>query len=142
MRKPRPYRDRREYSKKYRRENPLTDAVHAARTRAREDGVEHTITQEWSKLIWMEAKSLGCLISGLPFIPCERGPFSPSIDRIVPENGYTPENCRIILNGINGLKHTGTDEDVFTIAYAIVENMTFEQRESAKNNYKKLTSTT
>lgn len=47
--------------------------------------------------------------------------FSISIDRIKPELGYVPGNVRFLLAGVNDLKGTGTDEDVLTIAHALVE---------------------
>lgn len=46
--------------------------------------------------------------------------FSPSIDRIVPALGYTPENCRFILWAVNAFKHDGTDDDMYRVAEALI----------------------
>ena len=50
-------------------------------------------------------------------------PFSPCIDRIVPELGYTPENCRIVCCIFNTCKFHWADEDVktFVTAYYMKE---------------------
>lgn len=48
--------------------------------------------------------------------------WSPSLDRKDPNKGYTEENTRLILNGLNALKSTGTDEELIEICRAVMEN--------------------
>ena len=50
-------------------------------------------------------------------------PFSPCIDRIIPELGYTPENCRIVCCIFNTCKFHWSDHDVktFVSAYYLKE---------------------
>jgi len=44
-----------------------------------------------------------CELSGLQFelFRGPRSPYSPSVDRIDSSKPYTPENCRVILWGLN-----------------------------------------
>ena len=54
-------------------------------------------------------------------------PFSPSVDKIKNHLGYTLDNCRVIICGLNALKGTGTDADLLNIAKVVVDyNLTFE----------------
>lgn len=48
-------------------------------------------------------------------------PYSPSIDRIDPSLGYTKDNVRVILMGLNALKGSGTDQDMKTIILAMAK---------------------
>jgi hypothetical protein len=47
---------------------------------------------------------------------------SASVDRIDNSKGYTQDNCRLILYGLNALKNTGTDEEMYMIAEALINN--------------------
>jgi hypothetical protein len=80
-----------------------------------------TLDQVMAKL---EAQNWRCAISGLPFWFCGKqyGPTLPSIDRINPEDDYSPDNVRITLYGINSFRGRGTDEDMYRMAEAIIRN--------------------
>ena len=93
----------------------------AARERANKAGLEFTITSEWVK----ERMAVGfCECTGLRFIESERvgrcGPFTPSIDRIDSSRGYTPDNCRIIVWGLNMALSEWGDEIYLQIAEAYI----------------------
>jgi len=83
-------------------------------------GLPFTLTDEWCAARWTGK----CELTSLDFKsnPHGRGPhpFSCTIDRVVPELGYTPENSRFILFGCNCLKGSGTDVDMYTIARALI----------------------
>lgn len=68
-----------------------------------------------------------CALSGIPFrqsgVKGRAGPFSPSLDRIEPDLGYIEGNVRWILMGLNGLKHTGTDDDMWFIIKTMAEKI-------------------
>ena len=109
-----------ERQRKYRAENPEKVTINSlyrnAKVRAKSKGLPFTLTKEWVA----ERIERGiCELSGVPFnIEAKRGvqgPYSPSIDKIVPELGYTPENSRMVLYGINALKSNGTNEDMINI---------------------------
>lgn len=91
---------------------------------AKNRGLEFSLTDEWAQARWTGA----CEITNLRFRPGGVGragpnPFSPSIDRIDQSIGYTKENCRFVLFAINGFRGAGTDEQMYTIALALVTNM-------------------
>ena len=63
-----------------------------------------------------------CEATGLPFdMTCDyRSPFFPSFDQIEPQGGYTPENTRVVVAVFNFAKNIWRDEDVLTMARALV----------------------
>jgi hypothetical protein len=95
--------------------------VAAARSRARNNGLSFDLTKEWCEY----GLGQGCALTGLhfKFVTNEgRSMFSPSIDKINPTGGYTQDNCRLILWGLNAFKGTGTDSDMLSIAKALVKH--------------------
>jgi len=82
-------------------------------------GLPFDLTLEWAR----EKYTGRCELTELEFKPQigVQCPFSPSIDRIVPELGYVQSNCRFVLSALNSLKQNGTDEDLLLIARALVE---------------------
>lgn len=69
-----------------------------------------------------------CAVSGIRFETnpdakkfSDCGPFSSTIDRIVPQNGYTRKNVRMVCAAYNTMKLTWTDEDCLKLARALVE---------------------
>lgn len=96
----------------------ITAAARAARKK-----VPFALTAEWAAARWTGR----CEVTGLEFKIGQRtaGPkfWGPSIDRITPELGYTPDNCRFVLWAINSFKNSGTDEDMIIVARAILDNL-------------------
>ena len=99
---------------------PWIPLIHGARTRAKRKGLQFNLTNRWAEVRWTGR----CEWTGIPFDLNPEGPgsrlLSPSVDRLVPKRGYTKDNCRIILFGVNSLKWDGTDADAVRIALAIV----------------------
>lgn len=89
---------------------------HNSKTRSE----NHSISVEWIK----EKLETGiCEVTGLPFeLVYGKGkvPWSPSLDQIIPGNGYTPENTRVVVWLYNSAKNIFTDEDVLKMAQALV----------------------
>jgi hypothetical protein len=48
--------------------------------------------------------------------------LSPSIDRIIPSCGYQQWNSRFILLGVNSLKGSGSDDEMYAVAQALTLN--------------------
>lgn len=92
----------------------------AANLRAAKTGLEFDLTKEWVEATWTGK----CAITGLPFVlgGGKRNIFSASLDRKDNARGYTQDNCRWILLGVNLLKYTGTDAQMLEIAKAIVQS--------------------
>lgn len=100
------------------------------RARGRERGVEFSLTKPWL----VERLTRGvCEASGLPFV-LERhsaafiGPFSPSLDRRDPAQGYTETNTLVVITMHNFCKgQWGPDEhrryiEAMAQAYGLIED--------------------
>ena len=96
----------------------LSKLLYYSRVRAKEKGLINELTIEWLE---DKVKTGLCELTKLPFDynpAIQRNPFGPSIDRINIKEGYTPENCRIVLWVVNaGLGHY-TEKDLYTICKA------------------------
>jgi hypothetical protein len=97
----------------------LSSALNAARARSAKRGIPFDLTL--SDL----GKPTHCAVSGIE-LDVTRGRkdgtiFQPSLDRIDPALGYVRGNVRVVCHGYNLAKHGARDEDVLTLALAIVE---------------------
>ena len=102
---------------------PWLNAFRGSKARAKKHNVPFTLTKEWAITNWTGR----CTVTDLEFVlSTKRSPYllSPSLDRIVPSLGYTPDNSRFVLHAVNALKGAGTDDDMLTIARAIVASKT------------------
>jgi hypothetical protein len=102
---------------------PWLNSFRGSKQRAKRENIPFTITKEWAIARWTGK----CEVTGIEFVlSTSRNPylFSPSLDRIVPSLGYTPDNSRFVLHAVNALKGAGTDTDMLKIATAIVRSLT------------------
>lgn len=91
---------------KYRMKNPLktncSRLLASAKKRAAYLSMDYDLDLAW---VVNKVSAGVCEVSGIPFeMSASRimaQPFSPSLDRIDREKGYTKDNCRIILWGLN-----------------------------------------
>jgi hypothetical protein len=79
--------------------------------RAKDKNLEFTLTKDF---ILNKVLNGVCEVTGvaLDFSGGARKPYTPSLDRIIPDQGYTPENVRLVCWIYNSAKGTFTDEDV------------------------------
>jgi len=95
----------------------LTPLYYAARGRARKKGIPFTI--KMTDIVIPER----CPILGITLDPERRGTLNrrardnaPSIDRIDPRKGYTPDNIMVISYRANVLKNSALPEEIYKIA--------------------------
>ena len=117
--------------KKYRENNPgywkswspnlkQYRLLYQAKANAKRKNLPYDLDKDWVDSIWTGR----CELTNITFRPSKgwRNMYSPSIDRIVPEKGYTIDNCSFILWGLNTFKELGTDEDMLDIAEMLLNN--------------------
>lgn len=102
-----------------------------ARKTSRKQNIEYTITINDILTI---LKNGYCQISGIKFIinNVPREPFAPSIDRINPNKGYTPENIQIVCWIYNSAKGVNTHTDVLKLSRALLKPKINHQHISKK----------
>ncbi len=99
----------------------------AARLRATSANLKFSLPVEW---VDDRLKSGACEATGIPFEWPDyeagtynaAGPYSASIDRIDPEKGYTPDNCRLVVWIFNRAKYKWGDTDMVRLAAGILRN--------------------
>jgi hypothetical protein len=108
-----------------RRKRPWHCLLMTAKRRANKSNVPYNLTSAWAKSVWNGRCALTDLEfreAGLSVPHSGSSPFSPSIDRIISSEGYVIGNCRFILLGINALRGSGSDDEMFLIAKALIRS--------------------
>lgn len=102
------------------KENQPWRIAQTANLRAAGNGLKFDLTKEWVEATWTGK----CAVTGMLFVlgGGKRNIFSASLDRKDNALGYTQDNCRWVLLGVNLLKYTGTDAEMLEIAKAIVRS--------------------
>lgn len=94
--------------------------------RALRKGIPFDLDMNWVKENWTGK----CSLTNLEF-EFSKGNVTrvPTIDRINPCKtvGYIKSNCRLILFCINSFKFTGTDENIYEVADALLNNVNSEK---------------
>lgn len=99
-----------------------------ARQRAKARGIDFTLPLEWVE----ERLEKGhCEVTGIPFDFSFQRLWSPSLDKIDPTKGYTPDNTQMTVFIYNSAKLTGTHEDVLRFARALIAANDNEQQPSS-----------
>jgi hypothetical protein len=86
--------------------------MNGAHKRARQKGVPCSLTAAWCE---RAAKQTHCSVTGIAFEYGERlrgtsvDPRTPSLDRIDPKKGYTPDNVRLVCHWVNVARGELTD---------------------------------
>jgi hypothetical protein len=96
-----------------------------AEHRSRRLGVSFTITVGW---IQNRLRAGCCEITGIGFDmnrslgPGRRSNFSPSLERVNPCLGYTPDNCRVVVWIYNAAKGAGLHGDVERLVDGVISH--------------------
>lgn len=103
----------REEAREYRASNPAKRLFYAARQRAKQSGIEFSIT-EADVVIPTRCPVFGTelIISGSSR---ENYDNSPSLDRIDPTLGYVPGNVAVISNRANRIKNNATQQELMEV---------------------------
>jgi hypothetical protein len=105
------------------------DIVYRKKTTCKKENIPFDLTPEWV-LYRLNEIDWKCELTGLPMrfnrnrSESERYEYcwdSISVDRIVPQNGYTKNNVRFILNQINTFKTDGNDDRMYMLAKALLD---------------------
>lgn len=98
---------------------------HAALDRARQRNLEFTLLREWIE----EKIRDGCERTGIAFDVSprsggdnysNRSSFCPSLDKIDPFKGYTPDNVQVVCWIYNVAKQQSTDEEVLKFCESVI----------------------
>ena len=101
-----------------------------ARNRAKAKSIPYNIDGEYILSLWEEQNGC-CAVLGLPFNlsyseELQKGwskKDAPSLDRIVPEKGYTKGNIRLVWYQVNIAKGVYTDKEFYDMCYKALENL-------------------
>lgn len=102
---------------------------YSAKRAAQKHNLPFDITKEWitDKIVMGQ-----CEVSGISFSMTgsagkgttgagNQNPFGPSLDRIIPEHGYTKDNVKVVVWIYNACKNVYTHDTVMVLAKALVE---------------------
>lgn len=90
-----------------------------AKRRSNDKNLKFTINSDWVFAKLLNGK---CEVTGIPFeFLQDRGPWTPSIDRKIPSDGYTEDNCQVVVWIYNSAKANFKHEDVIDLAKSLVE---------------------
>lgn len=105
----------------------------AAKARAEKKDLEFNLTEEWVQ----SRINIGtCEMTGIPFdfsrpkTNWQKNPFTPSVDRICSDGGYTQDNCRLVLTAVNIALGQWGDEVFSRISHAFVAQRQINQSQS------------
>jgi len=102
---------------KYYEKFPARNILSNIKTRAEKKGLPFDLTEEW----YNEEFKKGCAMTDIPFSPPRiRSPFSANVDKIIPSMGYVMSNCRLTCMSFNLAKAEWTDDDIITMAAALL----------------------
>lgn len=97
-----------------------------AKIRCKQKGIRFNLTKAW----YREKLNGTCELSGLPFEKTtnNRKPKAraASVDRIDPEKGYTPENCRMICSALNNLLSSWGESNALGVILPYLRRLGFE----------------
>ena len=95
-----------EYAKNYKKQNIANSLLYSARTRSKQFGIQINIGIE--DIIIPNY----CPVLGIEISTIGHKNNSPSLDRIIPEHGYTKGNVRVISWRANWIKNNATPDEI------------------------------
>ncbi len=97
--------------------DPTSAVLKQRKCYSNKKGLPFELDADW----YNEQYTKGCAVTKIPFT--KQGvitPWSAHIDKIIPELGYTKENCRLVCACFNKAKSNWTDKDVIKMAKELI----------------------
>lgn len=91
---------------------------HDAKKASNKKGHIFTIRKEW---IEERVRRGFCEVTGIKFVMDSRNPWMPSLDRKIPELGYTEDNCQVVVWIYNTAKQEFKHEDVIILSKHLLD---------------------
>ena len=112
----------RDYSKIYQKQNRFKYRVKTAKYRALKNNIPFDLTEEFVKDLWDKQEGK-CYYSGILMTVETTGRHSISLDRVIPEKGYTQDNVVLCSWVVNTMKNNLTVEEFKIIIGKIYNKM-------------------
>ena len=111
----------------YRAKRPLNYLALYIKTRAKKKGIKFDLDENHLQKLWDKCSGI-CPMTGVPMTlqPGKRGkpnPFVISVDRIIPEKGYTKGNVRIVSLWYNFTRRSWGDEFTVEMCRRVIEHI-------------------
>jgi len=116
------YRKRSNFLKRTQENHRITTMLNNAKRRANKKGLPFTIAK---KNITIPER---CPLLNIPLEWGSRGDYenTPSLDQIIVNKGYTPDNIRVISKKANSMKNSATKDEMKTFISNIVDYMNID----------------
>ena len=104
--------------KNWKLRNPIQVYRQRVKQRAKQQSLDFNLDLDWFR----EKLSHGhCEVTHLPFIQSDKrmAPFAASVDRTDPHNGYTKDNCKMVIWCYNAAKGDNSHDEVMIMARAL-----------------------
>lgn len=118
------YKNNKEKAKKAYRRYAASDwgkyAMREVNRRSRAKNLECSITADWLN---KQLEPMICQATGIQLVwtgPDRQNPWAPSVDKVDPLGGYTPDNVQVVCWAYNWAKGNWDPEVLSTLARAII----------------------
>lgn len=105
------------------KESFLSRLIYGCKTRALENKIPYDLDKEYIIQLYDQQNGL-CALSGLKMTTLRqsgKNPENASVDRIIPNLGYTKGNVRLVCNHVNMMRSNLEDEQLIKFCKAIVD---------------------
>lgn len=111
-----------EYLRKYRETKPLRYALINIKGKSKKKGLDFDLDLDYLTQLWDECEGI-CSMTGVLMTLKNSGhnnPYSMSLDRIIPEHGYTKGNIRLVSLWYNRTRSNWGDQFVIEMCRRVV----------------------
>ena len=98
--------------------SPITSKLSELKKRSLLKNLQFNIDKQW---IESKFNQKNCEVSNLPFNHGKGVWYTQSVDRVNNNHGYTKDNCKVVLWGMNVGKGTSSYKDLYKVSKAFIE---------------------